>query len=33
MTMRTIMITMLKLADLKDRPKIDKELPAELKQR
>jgi hypothetical protein len=30
---RTIMITLLKLADLKERPKIDKTLPAELQQR
>ncbi len=30
---RTIMITMLKLADLKDRPKVDKQLPKELTQR
>ncbi len=29
---RTIMITLLKLADLKERPKIDKELPAQLAQ-
>ena len=30
---RTIMITMLKLADMKDRPKIDKTLPPELSGR
>ena len=30
---RTIMITLLKLTDLKERPKIDKTLPAELTQR
>ena len=30
---RTIMITLLKLTDLKERPKVDKALPAELKQR
>lgn len=30
---RTIMITLLKLADLKERPKVDKQLPPELKQR
>lgn len=30
---RTIMITMLKLADLKERPKVDKQLPPELTQR
>ncbi len=30
---RTIMVTMLKLADLKDRPKVDKQLPPELTQR
>lgn len=30
---RTIMITLLKVADLKDRPKIDKTLPPELTQR
>ncbi|MBP7415112.1 MAG: M28 family peptidase, partial [Pyrinomonadaceae bacterium] len=30
---RTIMLTMLKLADLKERPKIDKQLPPELSQR
>ena len=30
---RTIMITLLKLADLKERPKIDKTLPPELTQR
>lgn len=29
---RTIMITLLKVADLKDRPKIDKTLPPELQQ-
>jgi hypothetical protein len=30
---RTIMITLLKVADLKERPKIDKQLPPELQQR
>lgn len=30
---RTIMITLLELTDLKERPKVDKELPAELKKR
>ncbi len=30
---RTILITLLKLADLKERPKVDKQLPAELTQR
>jgi hypothetical protein len=30
---RTIMLTLLELTDLKDRPKIDKQLPAELTQR
>ena len=30
---RTIMITLLKVADLKDRPKVDKTLPPELTQR
>ena len=30
---RSIMITLLKLADLKERPKIDKQLPPELSQR
>ena len=30
---RTIMITLLKVADLKERPKIDKKLPPELTQR
>lgn len=30
---RTIMLTLLKLADLKERPKVDKQLPPELTQR
>ena len=30
---RTILLTLLELTDLKDRPKIDKQLPAELTQR
>lgn len=30
---RTIMMTLLKLADLKERPKVDKQLPPELTQR
>lgn len=32
-TARTIMITLLKLAELKERPKIDKQLPPELQRR
>jgi hypothetical protein len=30
---RTIMLTLLELTDLKERPKVDKELPKELTQR
>jgi hypothetical protein len=30
---RTIFVTLLKLADIKERPKVDKQLPPELKQR
>jgi hypothetical protein len=30
---RTILLTLLELTDLKDRPKVDKTLPPELSQR
>ena len=30
---RTLFLTMWELGSLKERPKVDKELPAELKQR